>query len=178
MSKSYVEVNDLDRLLSKIEKKKNQDFDKKKTSGIKKKIEEMALEEIKSTYAGTNVQVLKKEIDDKTTQIVAKSEGIAFDEFGTGFYAQGTYEGELPKQRLVFVSAGRVRTTNGWDYYYDNVRTKFDKDGKPITKNGKFAWRSPSRAGFPNGSLHIGKAASNRFYRSCKKIKERYRLEI
>lgn len=123
---------------------------------------------IKSAYAGTNVSVFT-ERNDNGAIIYAKDEGIAFDEFGTGFYAKGTYEGELPKETLTFSSAKKQHSTNGWEYYYPNADTKKERYGRK-------GWFIPPRTGFPKGSFHIGKAASNRFYRSCKKIKERYKL--
>ncbi len=123
---------------------------------------------IKRAYAGTNVSVIT-ERNDNTVTIYAKEKGIAFDEFGTGFYAKGTYEGELPKETLTFSSAKKQHSTHGWEYYYPNSDTK-------RTMYGKKGWFIPPNPYFPNGSFHTGKIASNRFYRSCKKIKERYKL--
>lgn len=54
---------------------------------------------------------------------------IAYHEFGTGFYASGKYEGELPTMTLTFDSAGKTRTTNGWQYYYPNSDTKVENNG-------------------------------------------------
>lgn len=123
---------------------------------------------IKSAYAGTNVSVIT-ERNDNTAIIYAKDKAIAFDEFGTGFYAKGTYEGELPKETLTFSSARKQHSTSGWEYYYPNFDTKRIRDGK-------IGWFIPPRPNFPHGTFHTGKIASNRFYRSCKKIKERYKL--
>jgi hypothetical protein len=49
---------------------------------------------------------------------------IAYYEYGTGKYAKGMYEGNLPTFPITFVSAGKIRTTNGWEYYYKNTTTK------------------------------------------------------
>ena len=94
---------------------------------------------------------------------------IAFDEFGTGAYAQNSYKGKLPTQSITFTTVvGRDgngqaikghMTTNGWDYYYDNPYTKQFVDGR-------LGWWVGSNLGFQEGRM-----ASNRFYDACQEIK-------
>lgn len=71
----------------------------------------------------------------------SKKPQIAFWEFGTGKYADGKYPGKLPKQTLVFEdSEGNTHSTNGWEYYYNNPKTKPDypnNDFWKVSKNGK-----------------------------------------
>lgn len=45
-----------------------------------------------------------------TATIYAKGNAVAFFEFGTGEYAKGTYQGELPQSG--------VPLTGKWEYYY------------------------------------------------------------
>lgn len=80
---------------------------------------------------------------------------IAFDEFGTGFYAKGSYPGKLPTKRISFHSAGQKRSTKGWQYYYPNSQTK-------VTHGGIKGWMV--------GKLFsIGHNANATMYRACKK---------
>ena len=90
---------------------------------------------------------------------------IAFDEFGTGFYAKGSYPGKLPTQRITFTSAKRKRSTNGCEYYYDNPQTKG-------THGGIKGWMTP------NGVFHIGQTANATMYNACKKIIARVKSEV
>ena len=144
--------------------------DENTVTSMREKINKIALEEIEDAYSDTQFKVVRK--DNKyETRIIAKGDEIAFDEFGTGFYAKGTYEGELPKQKLTFKSAGQYQTTQGWEHYYFNEKTK-------TTLNGRKGWFIRPRPGFPRGSFHTGKVASNRFYRRCKIIRERIRKEL
>lgn len=74
---------------------------------------------------------------DSSTKVLAsdknRSPKIAYLEFGTGFYAKGKYQGELPTQTISFYSGGGLQTTNGWEYYYPNSKTK-------ATYNGVKGW--------------------------------------
>lgn len=162
-----IDLTGINNFVSKLNKTKKS-YDSKKYNNVKSKIEKMALEEIEKSYAVIGLKPSKVDIDDNNFKIVIKHQGIGFDEFGTGFYAKGTYEGDLPKQTLVFKSAKKTRKTNGWEYWYSNDDTK-------RIRNGKFGWYIPPRQGFPKGTFHIGTVASNRFYRGCRRIRERIR---
>ena len=48
----------------------------------------------------------------KTATIYAKGDAVAFFEFGTGEYAKGTYQGDLPQSG--------VYPTGNWEYYYNS----------------------------------------------------------
>lgn len=52
--------------------------------------------------------------------IYAKGNAVAFFEFGTGEYAKGTYQGELPQSG--------VPLTGNWEYYYKSEH-KGEKNG-------------------------------------------------
>ena len=55
-----------------------------------------------------------------TATIYAKGNAVAFFEFGTGEYAKGTYQGNLPQSG--------VPITGSWEYYY-NSKHKGEKNG-------------------------------------------------
>lgn len=55
-----------------------------------------------------------------TATIYAKGNAVAFFEFGTGEYAKGTYQGNLPQSG--------VPLTGNWEYYY-NSEHKGEKNG-------------------------------------------------
>lgn len=65
-------------------------------------------------------------------KIVAQRKGLRFSEFGTGLVGEGTYpdETKLPTQTFQFISPkgnpakSKLRTTQGWEYYYPNPDTK------------------------------------------------------
>ena len=81
-------------------------------------ISSVAYDILNISYSSTPFTVKNPEIESDVVKIYVVGEGIAFDEFGTGFYADGTYKGKKPTQTLVFESVGFTQTTNGWDYYY------------------------------------------------------------
>ena len=119
-----------------------------------------AKEIIKSAYAGKpTIRVFAKRTKMGCTiyaKDYAKRPTIAYDEFGTGFYASGSYPGKLPTQNIRFVSGGKQRVTKGWVYYYPNKTTKVIHGGIKGWKLGK--------------SFQIGNNANATMYRACKKI--------
>lgn len=66
------------------------------------------------SYRPEKVDVTVEQTDKDHCAIVASGDQVSFMEYGTGFYAKGTYEGVLPKQPIVF----EYGMTNGWEYYY------------------------------------------------------------
>ena len=130
-------------------------------------ISDIAYDILSVSYSSTTYEVKKPVVDDGVANIYVVGNGIAFDEFGTGFYAKGSYKGNLPTITLEFESAGYPQTTSGWDYYYkwqgpDNKNPKKVYDG---TKG----WFT-KKDGKPY--FHIGNRASNRFYNAVVKIKK------
>ena len=138
-----------------------------------KKIINIAVEELKKAYSGKNVniQVVNREfgftiyVKDKNT----KNPTIAYDEFGTGFYAKGSYPGELPTQRISFSSVGYPQSTQGWEYYYTWQGPK-NKNPKK-THGGIKGWVTR------DGTFHIGYNANATMYKACKKIITRLRSD-
>lgn len=71
--------------------------------------------------------LVTSEVNGNQAYIFAEGEQIAYLEYGTGYVGKGTYEGNLPPatQVITFIDAfGYPMHTNGWEYYYDNPRTK------------------------------------------------------
>lgn len=122
---------------------------------------------LSESYAGTHFKVEKaQKVSESSIELFVRGDGIAFDEFGTGIYAKGSYKGDLPKQTISFESNGYQQSTNGWEYYYD-WKGPEEKNPKRIV-NGRLGWFT--------GKEHIifqeGHEASNRFYNACQQIKE------
>lgn len=136
------------------------------------KIINIAKEEFSKAYEGKiKVDIIVKENKNGFTIYVkdmnSRNPKIAFDEFGTGFYAKGTYPGKLPPKslKITFTSAKKTRFTYGWDYYYPNEDTK-----REIGRvKGWFT---------PNGTFHIGQDANATMYKACKRVIARIRSEL
>lgn len=84
-----------------------------------------------------NIIVDKESLGDGKFKVFAQDlrdkPQIAYHEFGTGYYAKGMYQGNLPTQTLTFISGGIPQSTNGWVYYYPNENTK-------TIHNGVYGW--------------------------------------
>lgn len=133
------------------------------------KIIDIAREEFTKAYEGKiNIDVIVKENKSGYTIFVkdknSRNPMIAFDEFGTGFYAS-SYPGKLPTQNITFTSAGKKRSTKGWVYYYPNEDTK-------VTHGGMKGWVTP------NGTFHIGNNPNATMYKACKRVISRIRSEL
>lgn len=114
----------------------------------------------KSEYAGINSVQVTKEIDENSAVISASGDSVAYIEYGTGLVGQGTYKGDLPTQTLTFESpkdSGRINTTQGWEYYYDNPQTK--------VLGGWFFGR-----GYANFTR--GQVAGNQMFNTAKSLRE------
>ena len=139
----------------------------------------IAKEEITKAYTGKlNVKVIVEKYDGGFTIYAidtnSRNPMIAFDEFGTGFYARGSYPGKLPTQKITFTSSGKKKSTEGWVYYYDNPYDKSVKNPSPakVRHGGIYGWVTP------NGVFHIGNVANATMYKACKKIIARVRSEV
>lgn len=90
-------------------------------------ISEKMLAIAKEEYAGVSSVNLATDIQGNRVTLTASGRGVMFIEFGTGLDGEGTYEGKLPTEPITFESpkgSGDVHTTMGWEYYYDNPKTK------------------------------------------------------
>lgn len=131
-------------------------------SSISSAVADKGVELARTAYLGSDVSraVVSKETSyDGDYAVVAQGYGLAFEEYGTGYYAEGTYGGKLPTQTITFESAGQIRSTQGWDYYYDNPDTK-------ITIGGNKGWLLGS-------NFIIGKNAGNQMYNTSVELGEK-----
>lgn len=120
----------------------------------------------KSEYAGINSVQVTKDIDENSAVISASGDSVAYIEYGTGLVGQGTYKGDLPTQTLTFESpkdSGRINTTQGWEYYYDNPRTK--------VLGGWFFGR-----GYSNFTR--GQVAGNQMFNTAKSLREYIKTDL
>ena len=120
----------------------------------------------KNEYAGINSVQVIKDIDGNSAVISANGDSVAYIEYGTGLVGQGTYKGDLPTQTLTFESpkdSGRINTTQGWEYYYDNPRTK--------VLGGWFFGR-----GYSNFTR--GQVAGNQMFNTAKSLREYIKTDL
>lgn len=120
----------------------------------------------KSEYAGINSVQVTKDIDENSAVISASGDSVAYIEYGTGLVGQGTYKGDLPTQTLTFESpkdSGRINTTQGWEYYYDNPQTK--------VLGGWFFGR-----GYANFTR--GQVAGNQMFNTAKSLREYIKTDL
>ncbi len=83
--------------------------------------------------------------------IYAKGDAVAFFEFGTGEYAKGTYQGNLPQSG--------VPETEEWVYYYDSPH-KTERNGEKGWKWGHaFVKGNPAEAEMWETSQYIRQQA-------------------
>lgn len=76
------------------------------------------------------IRVYAEKAQGGTAKVVASGDKIAYIEYGVGEYARGTYKGKLPTEPISFESPKNFQqTTNGWEYYYDNSKTKKEVNG-------------------------------------------------
>lgn len=141
-------------------------------------ISNVAYNVLKIKYSSTDF-VVEKELSNNKCTIYAKGEDIAFDEFGTGVEAEGTYNGKKPEMSLVFESAGYMQSTNGWVYYYDWIGPD-NRNPKRTLKDGTKGWFTTSPKVDKKGkrvAFCKGEPASNRFYDAVVEIKEKIKEE-
>lgn len=89
----------------------------------------------------------------KTATIYSHGNAVAFFEFGTGEYAKGTYQGDLPQSG--------VYPTGNWEYYYDSEHKTVNEHGVKgwFWKKGVFVKGNPAEAEMWETSQHIREKA-------------------
>lgn len=100
-----------------------------------------------SRYDG-DVIVTTESLGGGKAKVIASGEKVAFYEYGYGIEGRDSgYQGKLPTEPLTFESAGNTHTTQGWEYYYPNPKTKRTVDGqKGWFHNKKFVVGRPAQA--------------------------------
>ena len=90
---------------------------------------------------------------------ITSGEKVAFYEFGYGVEGRDSaYKGQLPTNPLTFESAGNIHTTQGWEYYYPNSKTK-------RTVGGQQGW-------FHNKEFVTGKPAQAQMWRTANELEQ------
>ena len=173
MAVNNIDLSGIKRFNKFLKKTLKTNQDDKKNEKIEK-ISAIAYNELSIAYSSTVFQVQRPEINNTKCTIYVKGEEIAFDEFGTGLYARGSYKGNLPKQPIQFESVGFPQVTVGWTYYY---RWQGNQIYNPKAEvNGVFGWftKNPKGAHWRNQgkTFHKGQKASNRFYNAVQNIKK------
>ena len=117
MSK-FADLKGLKNFIQKVNKINVND----KAKEILNRICELGVDYAKSLYNTENIEVEYVIYCDNTATIKAKGDEIAYIEFGTGERGRGTYEGNLPTQKLRFYSNRLKRkvSLDGWVYSYAN----------------------------------------------------------
>lgn len=101
------------------------------------KIAEKGVDIAKGYYGGSNVSVYAEKTGVNSARVVAEGTEVLFEEYGTGWVGEGQYPGKLPTSTFTFESAGKMRSTQGWEYHYPNESTK-----KP--KANPYFWFTPT----------------------------------
>lgn len=173
MTVNNIDLSGIKRFNKALKKtlKTNQDNSE---NGKIEKISAIAYKELSVAYSSTEFKVQPPEINGTKCTIYVKGDEIAFDEFGTGIYAKGTYKGKVPQQPIAFMSAGYQQIVPKWTYYYT-------WQGDPLKNpkaevNGVLGWftTNPKGAHWRNQgkTFHKGQNASNRFYNAVQNIKK------
>ena len=129
---AFVVKNDLSRFYEKLKNWQangNNAIVQKALDLISKKMLEIA----KYEYSGINVN-LNTEINENKVTLTASGKGLMFIEFGTGLTGEksGYPKEKLPTDTIWFEKTPKAKLgqqiaydfTQGWEYYYDNPRTK------------------------------------------------------
>ena len=154
--------NDLDKFLKRVNEAKDISGFKKDRVAIAVAEEGKKFAEYEYAASGYRPKIFTEYLGDGKASIKFQAKDIAFHEFGTGIYAQGSYpdNSKLPKQTLTFESPkGKQQTTQGWEYYYNNPDTK-----KSI--GGKAGWF------MGNGVFTTGNMADAKIYYTAKSLRE------
>ena len=101
-----------------------------------------------SKYGG-DVVVTAESLGGGKAKVIASGEKVAFYEYGYGVEGRDSaYKGQLPTEPITFESAGNTHTTQGWEYYYPNSKTKRTnaKGEQGWFHNKKFVTGQPAQA--------------------------------
>ena len=115
---NFANLQGLNNFRRKLKNLKMQDIN---YSEILRKICEAGIQYAKQLYNTEKIE-LYYEIKENFAVITAKGDEVAYIEFGTGEAGRGSYEGELPDEKLEFFSnrLNRDVSLDGWTYSYAN----------------------------------------------------------
>lgn len=159
---AFVVKNDLDRFIKRVNDAKDSSGFKKDRIAIALADKGKAIAEYEYATSGYMPKISTEYLGNGRARIRFEAKDIAFHEFGTGIYAQGSYpdSSKLPTQTLTFESPkNKQQTTQGWEYYYNNPDTK-------RTIGGKAGWF------VGNGVFTTGNIAGAEIYYTAKALRE------
>lgn len=111
-----------------------------------------------SKYGG-DVVVTAESLGGGKAKVIASGEKVAFYEYGYGVEGRDSaYQGQLPTEPITFESAGNTHTTQGWEYYYPNSKTK-------RTVGGQEGW-------FHNRQFVTGQPAQAQMWRTANELEQ------
>lgn len=148
---SKINVSGLKNIRDKLQK-----YKKITATDIALAVAEKGKDLAQEKYGGASVVVTAETLGEGKARISAKGKGVAFLEYGTGRVGEGTYKGKLPTQPITFESGGETHTTEGWEYYYDNPKTK-------VTQNGQEGW-------IANKTFFTGQAAQAQMWKTANEL--------
>ena len=121
-------------------------------------IAERGKELAQEKYSG-DIVVTTENIGNGRAKVIASGEKVAFYEFGYGVEGRDSaYQGQLPTEPITFESAGNTHTTQGWEYYYPNSKTK-------RTVGGQQGW-------FHNKEFVTGQPAQAQMWRTANELEQ------
>lgn len=121
-------------------------------------IAERGKELAQEKYSG-DIVVTTENIGNGRAKVIASGEKVAFYEYGYGVEGRDSaYKGQLPTEPITFESAGNTHTTQGWEYYYPNSKTK-------RTVGGQQGW-------FHNKEFVTGQPAQAQMWRTANELEQ------
>ena len=121
-------------------------------------IAERGKELAQEKYSG-DIVVTTENIGNGRAKVIASGEKVAFYEYGYGVEGRDSaYQGQLPTEPITFESAGNTHTTQGWEYYYPNSKTK-------RTVSGQQGW-------FHNKEFVTGQPAQAQMWRTANELEQ------
>ena len=112
-----------------------------------------------SKYDG-DVVVTAESLGGGKAKVIASGEKVAFYEYGYGVEGRDSaYKGQLPTEPITFESAGNTHTTQGWEYYYPNSKTK------RTNAKGEQGW-------FHNKKFVTGQSAQAQMWRTANELEQ------
>ena len=112
-----------------------------------------------SKYDGV-VVVTAESLGGGKAKVIASGEKVAFYEYGYGVEGRDSaYKGQLPTEPITFESAGNTHTTQGWEYYYPNSKTK------RTNAKGEQGW-------FHNKKFVTGQSAQAQMWRTANELEQ------
>ena len=128
------------------------------TEDIVMAIAERGKELAQEKYSG-DIVVTTENIGNGRAKVIASGEKVAFYEYGYGVEGRDSaYQGQLPTEPITFESAGNTHTTQGWEYYYPNSKTK-------RTVGGQQGW-------FHNKEFVTGQPAQAQMWRTANELEQ------